>query len=163
MKCNKILRALYLCVAMLSFSAATHAQSTWTNLAGGDWNTDANWSPIGVPGDTTNAFLTNLVAAYVVNYNAPMVAPDIASLLMTNSAGVGSVTLNVNSSNFNVTGAVTIRAGGKVNLSSTGVINSGSMAILNTGNLVMSPGCVPQQHRHPRHRQLRRGRGRFHE
>ncbi len=95
-----------------------------------------------MPGDTTNAFLTNLVcAAYVVNYNAPMLAPDIASLLMTNSAGAGSVTLNVNSSNFNVTGAVTIRAGGKLNLSSTGVLNSSSFAILNTGNLVMSPGA----------------------
>ncbi len=90
----------------------------------------------------SNAFLTNLVAAYTVNYTNPMVDTSIAALTLTNSAGVGSVALNINSSAFNVTGAITVRTGGKIVMNSNGIVNSASMAILNTGFYFMNPSAI---------------------
>ena len=40
------------------------ANFTWTNAAGGDWSTDSNWNPVGLPGNGDNIVLPTLAGAY---------------------------------------------------------------------------------------------------
>src|SRR5438105_4035860 len=44
-----------LAIGVLSASAAT---ITWTNIAGGNWSSPANWSPNQVPGASDNVLIT---------------------------------------------------------------------------------------------------------
>src|SRR3974390_3286035 len=73
------------------------AQTIWTNTAGGDWNTAANWNPNTVPAEGTTVTLTNLLAtAYAITYTAPMSASSIGSLTINNpAANAGRQTLTV--------------------------------------------------------------------
>lgn len=140
------LSPLMKCAALLAASLAlhltSHAQNTvWSNAAGGDWNTAANWNPNFVPGAGTNAFMTNLVAAYAVTYSAPMTAASITSLSITNST-VAAATLNVNAAGFNVSGNISSRAGSKINVGSGGAIASGSATFTGSGNLVIVAGAA---------------------
>jgi len=43
---------------------------TWTNAAGGDFQTAGNWSPNAVPGPTDVAIFTNLAGPYTVTWSA---------------------------------------------------------------------------------------------
>ena len=40
------------------------ANFTWTNPAGGDWSTESNWNPAGIPGNGANIMLPTLAGAY---------------------------------------------------------------------------------------------------
>ena len=40
------------------------ANFTWTNAAGGNWSTESNWNPVGLPGNGANIMLPTLAGAY---------------------------------------------------------------------------------------------------
>ncbi len=40
------------------------ANFTWTNAAGGDWSTNSNWNPVGLPGNGDNIVLPTLAGPY---------------------------------------------------------------------------------------------------
>lgn len=89
-----------------ALSGFAHAASlTWTNTAGGSWNTAANWSPNAVPGATDTAKLTT-PGNYTVILDAPV---DLLGLELGASSGTG--TQSVSPGNF------------ALNLSSSGVIH----------------------------------------
>ena len=64
--------AVLLVILLLGFQrfAATAATLVWTNLAGGNWNAAASWSPNLVPVAGDSAVITNS-GTYVVTLNAP--------------------------------------------------------------------------------------------
>jgi hypothetical protein len=39
------------------------ANFTWTNAAGGNWDTESNWNPVGIPGTGANVVLPTLAGA----------------------------------------------------------------------------------------------------
>jgi hypothetical protein len=45
------------------------ADFTWTNAAGGNWSTDTNWNPVGIPGNGANIVLPTLAGAYTSTDN----------------------------------------------------------------------------------------------
>src|SRR5215472_12524156 len=76
----KSLRLLLLTLAAFLINHSLHGQITaWTNTAGGNWNTVANWNPNIVPDAGTNAVVTN-AGTYTITYNAPMAPSAIGSL-----------------------------------------------------------------------------------
>lgn len=74
-------------------SPLSAAEIAWTNLAGGNWNTAANWSPNQVPTATDNAYITN-AGTYTVTMS---VSPTIGRLIL---GGGTSGTQTVSSSTF---------------------------------------------------------------
>src|SRR5215468_9186341 len=98
--------ATSLMVAAILVETSLHAQVTaWTNTAGGNWNTAANWNPNIVPDAGTNAVVTN-AGTYTITYNAPMTAAAIGSL--TNSS---VLTLNISAAGFNAAGTTFLNGG----------------------------------------------------
>ena len=72
---NIIIRIL---IGLITLTAGLHfntraATITWTNTAGGNWSTAANWSPNQVPSGTDDAFITNN-GTYMVTINATATA-----------------------------------------------------------------------------------------
>ena len=49
------------------------ANLTWTSAAGGDWSTESNWNPAGLPGNGDNIVLQTLVGAYTSVDNIPFI------------------------------------------------------------------------------------------
>jgi autotransporter-associated beta strand protein len=141
MNMNKVListiRAALFLAAVTLISATGRAQSTayWTNSAGGEWNTAANWNVDlsgfnAPPAEGTNADIGSQGAA-VVSYDLPMAATSFGLL----SVQAGS-TLNVNTNGFNLNGggAATplITLAGILNVTTNGVLtatNGGAVTI----------------------------------
>lgn len=117
-------RAAYGCwvVAALLMVApdAEAATQTWINATTGEWNTPGNWLSA-VPGTTDVAHLTNAAVGYVVNYDTPMSAAYIRSLLFTSSA-----TLNINTNGFRIQDDASAVNGGLVYLTKTTILNINS-------------------------------------
>ena len=59
------------------------ANFTWTNAAGGDWSTDSNWNPVGIPGNGANIMLPTLAGAYTSTDNLAFI--DDINLSIGNS------------------------------------------------------------------------------
>ena len=59
------------------------ANFTWTNPAGGDWGTDTNWNPVGIPGNGANITLPTLAGAYTSTDNLAFI--DDINLSIGNS------------------------------------------------------------------------------
>src|SRR6185436_18369349 len=66
------------------------ADLVWTNTAGGNWGTAANWNPNQVPGSTDNAFITT-AGTYTVTVNA---GATVASLQAGGGSGSRMVALS---------------------------------------------------------------------
>ena len=77
--------AVLLVILLLGFQrfAATAATLVWTNLAGGNWNAAANWSPNLVPVAGDSAVITNS-GTYAVTLNA---SPVLAGLTVGGTNG----------------------------------------------------------------------------
>ena len=73
---------LALALAAVPAAAAQTCSTVWTNPAGGDWNTAANWSGLAVPGPADDACVT-LVGTYTVT---------TSSAITVNSLTVGAAT-----------------------------------------------------------------------
>jgi hypothetical protein len=59
------------------------ANFTWANPAGGDWGTDTNWNPVGIPGNGANIMLPTLAGAYTSTDNLSFI--DDINLSIGNS------------------------------------------------------------------------------
>ncbi len=86
----KTLGAIFLQVATVAvaffFAASFRAEAasiTWTNTAGGGWNTAANRSPNQVPGINDIAIITN-TGAYTVNLD---MSPTVSGFMLGASNG----------------------------------------------------------------------------
>src|ERR1041385_4513682 len=72
------------------------AEIVWTNLAGGDWNTAANWKPNIVPGTNDTAFITNTMG-FTVTVNTDTECGGLtlgAPVSMPTLSGTGALTLH---------------------------------------------------------------------
>jgi len=98
-------------------AGSASAQSTWTNIAGGDWNDAANWNTAFVPlvaGDSV--FFPNLGTAYDVVCNA--------------NPSIDSVTLGSDFDRLLIESGRTLRI-----VTSGGVVNQGTIVINETGSV----------------------------
>ena len=97
-------------VAMILLFAAPSASAatiTWTNIAGGNWNVAANWSPNQLPGASDVAEITT-AGTYTVTLNT---GPTIAGLAVGGASG--TQTLSQVASTLAVQGAAQINANGQ--------------------------------------------------
>ncbi len=128
---------------------SSHAQTAyWTNSAGGDWNTAANWDVDqtgfnAVPGSGTNASIGAIVAAAVA-YNAPMAAPNFLTLSLNSGSS-----LDVNAAGFNLDGMSlgnpSLTIGGTLNVNSGGELtslNGGTSTVQGGGALNVSGSAL---------------------
>jgi hypothetical protein len=101
----------FLFAGIASFAITNPAKAaniTWTNAAGGNWNTSANWN-VGVPTVTDNAFLNSLAGTYTVNE--------------TDTQTVNNLTINAGNAALNLTGSLTING--------TFALNAGTYTLSN--------------------------------
>src|SRR5205085_3270620 len=86
------------------------ATITWTNIAGGNWSSPANWSPNQVPGASDNVLIT-AAGTYTVVMD---VGTTVASLTVGAGGGPSGVqTLGITNNTVFVT-PLTVAAGGLV-------------------------------------------------
>src|SRR5215468_7700781 len=102
---SSVLATSLILTAVLGEISIQAQVTAWTNTAGGNWNTAANWNPNIVPDVGTNAVVTN-AGTYTITYNAPMTAAAIGSL--TNSS---VLTLNISAAGFNAAGTTFLNGG----------------------------------------------------
>ncbi len=103
---------------MLSLASARAAQITWTNTAGGNWNSALNWSPNQVPGASDTAVITN-AAAYTVTLD---VSPTVGGLTLGATGGSTTQTFLMNGQTFTLNGPCTVNSRGSF------TVDSGSLS-----------------------------------
>ena len=149
---------------LLLSGGAAQAQDTnlWALPVNGDWNTAANWTnmdtalqaavPIVPPQDQLVYFTNNAGGTgYTVTYGTPMAAPYIgsvgvtsgalyASLIISNNATLttGGMTLNINTSGFNILNPTNATAFTVEGASSYVYVNAGGVFNVIT-NIVTAP------------------------
>src|SRR5258708_22014810 len=124
-----------LCVLPLASMPA--AQITWTNLAGGVWNSAANWSPNQVPGATDNAMIampvgvtltgSNSVLSLALSGNSSLIALGTNTSIQGGGQWVGAgVTLNASN--------VTVAAGSAMTADGQGYSTGAGLGGASAGN-----------------------------
>ena len=86
-----IKRQLVLAASLLLAFAGDYARSatiTWTNTAGGNWNTAANWNSNSVPGSGDIAVITNNAITVTLN-----TSPTVGGITLGANAGCGGGTI----------------------------------------------------------------------
>ena len=120
-----VLRFASLLVAaflLVSTQLARATAFTWTNTAGGNWSSAANWSPNGLPGGGDSAAITT-TGNYTVAVNS---AQSIGTLTLGASTGDGTVqTLNIQSGAFTLNNASGGTAQGALSISGGALTWSG--------------------------------------
>src|SRR5262249_44767215 len=117
---------LLFCAALMS-GYAYAADVVWTNTAGGNWGTAANWSPNQAPGADDNALiLAN--GTYTVTVN---VAATVASLQVS---GTGTRTLTLSGNTLTVNGDSLLDTNCIFNFSSGTLAGNGNITIAGTLN-----------------------------
>ena len=93
-----------LLILLLFTAVEANAQTkTWNGLSSTNWNADNNWTPSGVPNNTSNVVIPNVNRKPVIS-----VAGAVCATLII-SSGDGSNTLTINSpGSLAVTGAITM-------------------------------------------------------
>src|ERR1043166_5155143 len=87
----------------------------WTNTAGGNWTTSANWSPNQVPGTNDNALIvSNGTYTVTVNANTTVSNVTAGAVLGTQTLAIPSATLTVNGTGLLDTNATLSLSGGTV-------------------------------------------------
>lgn len=125
-----------LALFMLLSSPASAVTTSWTNAAGGNWNTASNWD-MGVPGLTDDAVI-NLSGTYTVTLD---VSPSVASLAL---GGIGGTkTLSGTSRTLTLAGPSTVGSGGLLTLTSSTLNGAGSLENSGTVRLTSSTASVP--------------------
>ncbi len=117
-------------IVLAIFTAFTTAHAdtiVWTNTAGGNWNTAANWSPNVIPGSSDTVEVTN-DASYTVNVDGTANAGNM--VLGTSDAGSTNIQAFqlTTGNNFILNGTATVTTNGQFNLYSGVMI--GTNAIL---------------------------------
>ena len=119
------------------FAHFTPVNFVWNNLAGGDWNVAANWSPTLIPGSNDNAVIANN-ATVTVNTNT-----DCGGLILGSLGAeptlTGSGTLTLHGASFwtngivSGTGLTVVAPGGVLTLASAGTLTLTARALENGG------------------------------
>jgi fibronectin-binding autotransporter adhesin len=125
----------------LLFAGAAHgADIVWTNIAGGNFATAANWNPNQVPTSGDTAWITN-DGTYTITFNT---SATIASLMLGGSSG--TQTLSHPSGTLTLTGSSMGSDHAIYNLSGGGLTGSGSLALAGsfnwTGGIVGASGAT---------------------
>src|ERR1039457_5165088 len=118
-------------VASFSVRAAT---VNWTNATSGGWNVPTNWNPIGVPGATDTAIITN--AGVTVSLNT---ATTIGAIILGTN-GPGTVTLSLNNQTLALNGPLTVNPSGSFTVDS-GTLIGNTNAVLR-GTIGWAAGLV---------------------
>jgi hypothetical protein len=135
--------------------AAQGAVITWTNTAGGSWQTAANWDPHQVPASADTALITasgdytvTLASAVTISQmtlggatGTQTLAPSGQSLTVTNSGAVtahGAILMQGSS----LAGVITIAAGGTLTFSGSSQNSIYSLALVNNGTVRWNGGTI---------------------
>src|SRR5690349_20165171 len=134
--------------AMLAFTprSAQGATVSWTNAAGGNWGSAANWvaGPTGsTPPATTDNAAFNILNGYTVSLD---VNPSISGVGIGGSnvtfAGSLGDTLT-NTGGLTVTsGSLNLTSGSNVNFTNIGTISLSANASVSSGNDLSGPGLT---------------------
>jgi len=137
MKERTPLSTLLVTLAVCALAAwTTHAQSTWTNTPGGEWNDIVGWD-FGVPAEFNAGVIP---VGNAVTYDTPMAAGNILGLTLG-----GTLTVNTNAFNIDPLGgtALSILNGGFLTVNSDGVIaitNAGAFRMMDRNALMAVDG-----------------------
>jgi hypothetical protein len=99
-------------VLLCSAGPAVGADLVWTNLAGGNWNSPANWNPNQVPGPADNAFITQ-AGNYAVGLTANQ---TVGAFTLGATSGSSTQTLSLNGRVFAISGLGRVHTRGVLNL-----------------------------------------------
>ena len=111
-------RAVAASAVALLFVAGSSARATtynWITAIGGGWNTSTNWNPIGVPGATDTAIITNAGVTVLLN-----TATTIGAIILGTN-GPGTVTLSLNNQTLALNGPFTVNPSGSF------IVDSGAL------------------------------------
>src|ERR1039458_10228457 len=100
------------CFAVLACFVAHAAPITWTNSAGGGWDTATNWVPHSVPGAGDTAIITH--AGVIVTLNS---SPTVGGIVLGTN-GPGTVTLSLAGQTLVVNGPLTVNPSGSFTVDS---------------------------------------------
>jgi hypothetical protein len=128
----KTLLPLFVALVLAVGNAANAATINWTNTAGGNWNTAANWNPNQVPVVSDDAVIT-AVGTYAVILDT---SPIVKSLTLGGSSG--QQTLTTGNQNLSLSNASVVNANGVLELAS--ILNSSALTI--KGQLNWSGGRI---------------------
>ncbi|MEO6068829.1 MAG: hypothetical protein ABIQ41_12720, partial [Gemmatimonadales bacterium] len=106
----------------------------WTNVAGGTWNTPANWSLGRVP-QSTDSVVIALAGTYTVTLDT-----TFSAAFLTLGGATGTQTLSLSSRTLTVTGALTVKSSGVFTTTSSTVTGPG--ILVNQGTLNLSGSTV---------------------
>ncbi|MCB9339382.1 MAG: autotransporter-associated beta strand repeat-containing protein [Lewinellaceae bacterium] len=140
---KSILFAIIPIIALLLMASNAQGQKTWTGAASTDWNTAANWSPSGVPSNTSV-----LIPGGLSNY--PVITstvPNVTTISINNSGTGATLTVNTGGA-LTATGLITVNATGTfimlngtaklTGMTSPGTVNVQGGTITSTVNLIIS-------------------------
>src|ERR1017187_8260146 len=128
-------RAVAASAVALLFVAGSSARATtynWITAIGGGWNTSTNWNPIGVPGATDTAIITNAGVTVLLN-----TATTIGAIILGTN-GPGTVTLSLNNQTLALNGPFTVNPNGSFTVDS-GTLAGNTNAVLH-GTIGWSAG-----------------------
>src|ERR1017187_8245349 len=111
-------RAVAASAVALLFVAGSSARATtynWITAIGGGWNTSTYWNPIGVPGATDTAIITNAGVTVLLN-----TATTIGAIILGTN-GPGTVTLLLNNQTLALNGPFTVNPSGSF------IVDSGAL------------------------------------
>lgn len=100
-------------VGLMPSAGALGQVFTWSNGAGGSWNTGTNWSPLGVPDNAGESALINLPGGFTITVTGGP-SPDSVQLL-----SVGAMIDIANNASLNIGGAAGIVNNGLVRVNAT--------------------------------------------
>src|ERR1039457_3829336 len=124
MKTTRILTQLCLLGALLVGLAAQAATITWTNAAGGGWNTAANWNPNIVPGTNDTAIITSAGVTVLLNG-----ATGVGGISLGSGSG-GTVTLSLNNQTLTLYGPLTVNPSGSFAVDGSSTLMGNTNAVL---------------------------------
>src|SRR4051794_35469978 len=90
------------CAALFFRLNLQAAEILWTNQAGGNWATAANWNPNQVPGASDNAYITT-GGTYTVTVNA---ATSVNSVTVGGMSGTQTLSLTAGTFTINLASAM---------------------------------------------------------
>ena len=127
---------------MCTASASAHAVTkTWSAPVSGRFNDPARWSPVGVPQNGDDVFIT-VAGTYTVTYTPGSVggAPQTDFSSFTLGGGAGAQTLSKTSNTLNTTSGLTVNTSGVLTQGNGNL--GGAGAITNNGTFNFNGGAI---------------------
>lgn len=128
---HRLTRRLLAMAGLLLFVSAASAQTLYTLSSSGNWGTDTNWSPVGIPNDIENTTVTvsssrtvTIDGSYATGYAFIGAGAAINITGAGNSLALGNK--GSSSVSAQISGNLTVSSGGNLTSSSIVIINAGS-------------------------------------